>query len=94
MPRRKSAGNRTVDPRLGPSDRPRPSEWQQRLGRKVSIRYRYRGDPAHPFSEAIGVVASVAHDTSGSETVTIITRRGSSISIPTADVVAAKLFPI
>jgi uncharacterized protein (DUF302 family) len=50
-------------------------DWSGHLGRKVSVRYRLHGDPVHPFSEAVGVVASVATD-GGAEVVTIIDRRG------------------
>jgi hypothetical protein len=60
----------------------------------VSVRYRHHGDKAHPFSEALGVVASVTHDPVAGETVTILTRRGANVAIPVADVLAAKVFPI
>ena len=71
----------------------RVSDWKPHLGRKVSIRYRLHGDD-HPFSEAIGVVASVAEDESGAQTVTILTRDGSSKHLVADDIVAAKLFPV
>ena len=48
--------------------------WTDRLGRKVSVRYRLHGDPEHPFSEAVGVVASVTAD-GDTEIVTLIDRR-------------------
>jgi hypothetical protein len=67
--------------------------WRERLGRKVSVRYRLHGDPEHPFSEAIGVVASVTR-IGGTDTVTIVNRRGITIEIPAPDLLAAKLFPL
>jgi hypothetical protein len=59
----------------------------------VSVRYRLHGDPDHPFSEAVGVVATVAPDGDG-EVVTILDRRGKAISIPAHDMLAVKVFPL
>ena len=72
---------------------PAPVDWKQRLGRKVSVRFRIHDDPEHPFSEAIGVVSSVT-DTDGTEIVTIVDRRGVSTHIPARDLLASKLFPL
>ena len=64
------------------------AEWQELLGRKVSLRYRLHGDPDHPVSEAIGVVMFVGRDE-----VSIMTRRGAVTVVPLSDIVAAKTFP-
>jgi hypothetical protein len=58
------------------------------LGRKVSIRYRTKGDPAHPFSEAIGLVQSV----SDTDVVTIVGRRGKVIEVPIGAFIAGKVW--
>jgi hypothetical protein len=68
-------------------------DWSGHLGRKVSVRYRLQGDPDHPFSEAVGVVASVATD-GGKEVVTIMNRRGEAVAIPAGDLLAVKVFPL
>jgi len=47
------------------------------------------GDARHPFSEAIGVVAAVASD---STTIEVITRSAGSVTIATEDVIAGKVF--
>jgi hypothetical protein len=70
-----------------------PVDWKGRLGRKVSVRYRLHGDPEHPFSEAVGVVASVSSQ-GGTETLTILDRRGIAVAIPAPDLLAAKVFPL
>lgn len=67
-------------------------EWKTLLGRKVSIRYRLHGDPEHPFSEAIGVVMSVADSDQG-EQITILTRRGHEVVVGAEEVLAQKTFP-
>ena len=67
-------------------------EWKTLLGRKVSIRYRLHGDPEHPFSEAIGVVMSVADSDQG-EQIKILTRRGDEVVVGAEDVLAQKTFP-
>jgi hypothetical protein len=69
-----------------------PSEWAERLGRKVSIRYLFHDD-AHPFSEAIGVVMSVSRDEQTEEIVEIMNRRGEVVSVRASDIVAVKEFP-
>ena len=66
--------------------------WRELLGKKVSIRYRLHGDPDHPFSEAIGVVMSVA-DSDRGERITIVTRRGAEVVVGAEDVLAQKTFP-
>jgi hypothetical protein len=68
-------------------------DWSKSLGRKVSVRYRLHGDPVHPFSEAVGVVASVA-GSGDTQVVTIIDRRGKTVGIPAPDLLAVKLFPL
>ncbi len=64
-------------------------DWNGRLGRKVSLRYRLHDDPAHPFSEAIGVVMAVDDDN-----IRIMTKRGETVSIPISDIEASNLFPV
>ena len=71
-----------------------PADWKPYLGRKVSLRFARRGDPEHPFSEAIGVLMSVSTDDSGAETITIARRSGETVGILTSDVLAAKIFPV
>ena len=63
-------------------------DWLQLLGRKVSVRFRLHDDPAHPFSEAIGVVMSVEDGV-----VTLVNKRGESRSFAIEDVLASKVFP-
>ena len=70
-----------------------PVDWRGLLGRKVSMRFRLHDDPAHQFSEAIGVVMTVSTSERG-EQVTILTRRGDTVLVPTADVLALKTFPV
>jgi hypothetical protein len=64
-----------------------PAAWRGLLGTRVSLRYRLRGDPDHPFSEAIGMVQAV---TDGA--VTVVTRRGEEVRVGLRDVLAAKTF--
>ena len=71
---------------------PRVEEWQTLLGRKVSIRYKLHGDPAYPFSEAIGVVQAVTQGDAASS-VEILSRRGEVVTVAVSDVLAAKVFP-
>jgi hypothetical protein len=78
---------------MSQQDEPGAIDWKQRLGRKVSVRFRIHDDPEHPFSEAIGVVSSVA-DAGGNEVVTIVDRRGGVTEIPAPDLLASKLFPL
>ena len=68
-----------------------PEAWSKLLGRKVSIRYALTGDPAHPFSEAVGVVAAV-RGTPVAPVVTILKRDGTSIEVAAAAVLAGKVF--
>jgi hypothetical protein len=79
-PRRNAAASKTPAPTT-------ESDWRALLGRKVSVRYHLHDDPAHPFSEAIGMVQSVADGK-----VEIITRRGEVRSVTLADVIATKVF--
>jgi hypothetical protein len=67
-------------------------EWRSLLGRKVSVRFRAHDDPEYPFSEAIGVVQSVA-DTGDGARLRMINRKGRSVEIALDDVLAAKVFP-
>ena len=69
------------------------TDWKPHLGRKVSLRYKLH-DSDHPFSEAIGVVASVRTDESGGQILEVLTRSGETRSVPVVDVVASKLFPV
>ena len=77
--------------------RPEPSRapdvWRRHLGRKVSLRYRlHDGGSAHPFSEAIGMVASVRSDPGSPAEIHVVNRRGVSSTVPLEDIVAAKVF--
>lgn len=75
--------------------RPRPAPFtdlNQHLGRKVSLRYRLHGDPEHPFSEAVGFVASVK-SSQGDEVLTIMNRRGETVAVPAPDLLALKVLP-
>ena len=62
------------------------------MGRKVSIRYRLHDDPSHPFSEAVGVVASL-DESADPVAITVLTRRGEKRVVPLEDILAAKEFP-
>ena len=68
-------------------------DWKPHLGRKVSLRYKLH-DSDHPFSEAIGVVASVRSGPSGAQVLDVLTRSGETRSVPVDDIVASKLFPV
>ncbi len=68
-----------------------PAEWRELLGKKISIRYRLQDDPKHPHSEAIGVVAGVEQSERGSS-ISVLTRRGTTVSVATDDIVAMKEF--
>jgi hypothetical protein len=81
-------------PRNAASSPSTPEEWTKHLGRKISIRYKLHDDPAHGFSEAIGVVQSVRPNTSGIPELGILTRQGQTKYVPIRDVLAAKLFPV
>ena len=69
-------------------------DWKPHLGRKVSLRYKLHDDTEHPFSEAIGVVASIGTDDDGKQTLAVLTRSGGTRSVPVDDIVASKLFPL
>lgn len=69
-----------------------PSDWRPLLGRKVSIRYRLHGDE-YPFSEAIGVLQKVDETPDGRARLEILTTRGDVVTVMSADVLAAKIFP-
>ncbi|MGH2694834.1 MAG: hypothetical protein ACRDJJ_08465 [Actinomycetota bacterium] len=71
-----------------------PADWKPYLGRKISLRFALRGDPEHPFSEAIGVLKSVSEGDSGAQSLQIITRRGDTVTVAASDVLAAKIFPV
>jgi hypothetical protein len=79
LPRRRNAASNKLD------------DWRSHLGRKVSIRFRLHDDPAHPFSEAIGVVRAVRGE-QAAEQIEILTRRGEVATVAVADIVASKLF--
>ncbi len=79
----KSAANNPE--RLPP---PRPEDWTRYLGRKISIRLRLHGDPDHPFSEAIGVVSQVTRTD-----LSILNKKGETVTVAFADVIAGKVFP-
>ncbi len=66
------------------------NEWRALLGRKVSIRFRLRGDPAHPFSEAVGVVQAVVASAEGG-CIRVVKRRGELVEVPVGDILAAKV---
>lgn len=76
------------------SNVPPSEEWTATLGRKISIRFKLHDDPAHGFSEAIGVVQSVRPNAAGVLELGILTRHGETRYVPVEDVLAAKLFPI
>jgi hypothetical protein len=66
-----------------------PGAWRKLLGRKLSMRLRNHGDPAHPFTEAIGVVQSVRDEDAA---VVVVDRRGQAHEFALRDVLAAKVF--
>lgn len=68
------------------------AEWRRTLGRKVSLRYRLRDDPEHPFSEAIGVVQSVNGEGEDLR-ISIVNRKAEVTVVSLADIEAAKLWP-
>ena len=75
--------------RLPPPD---PAGWHALLGRKISIRYALDGDPQHPFSEAIGVVARVSGGRED-QTIAILGRSGEEKIVRCDRVLAGKVFP-
>jgi ribosome maturation factor RimP len=70
---------------------PAPQEWRKLLGRKVSLRARNPGSDGAAFTEAIGMVQSVAADDQGFESVIVVNRRGEARSIRIDDVLVAKI---
>ena len=56
------------------------------------MRYRLHGDAAHPFSEAIGMVASVRSELASGGEIDIVNRRGVLSTVPLDDIVVAKVF--
>ena len=75
------------------SSAPSVEELKRNLGRKLSVRFRIHDDPAHPFSEAIGMVQAVDKDASGYSIVQIVNRRGEVTSVRVDDILAAKFWP-
>ena len=69
-----------------------PEVWRRYLGRKVSLRYRLHGDAEHPFSEAVGMVASVRAEPERRAEIDVVNRRGVASTVPLDDVMAAKVF--
>jgi hypothetical protein len=69
-----------------------PEVWRRYLGRKVSLRYRLHDDAEHPFSEAIGMVASVRTDPGEQAEIDVVNRRGVASIVPLDDVLVAKVF--
>lgn len=65
------------------------AEWHGHLGRKVTVRYRLRGESMYGHTEVVGVVQSVTDDAGGR--VTIMDRKGASHVVRTSDVVASKV---
>ena len=69
------------------------ADWRRLLGRKVSLRYRLPAPSETPFSEAIGVVAAVTDEGSGTA-ISVLSKRGETNVVPLADIEAAKVFPL
>jgi hypothetical protein len=69
------------------------AEWRALLGRKVSVRYVIYDDPEHRVTEAIGMVASVTGEGTDT-TISLVNRRGESVSFPLQHLIAGKAFPI
>jgi hypothetical protein len=80
-----------VGRRLSEQEAHSEAVWRGLLGSRVSIRYRLHEDPAHPHSEAVGVVQSVELDASGVARLRIVNRRGELRDVPVQDVLAAKI---
>jgi hypothetical protein len=78
--------------RLEPSELHDADVWRGQIGRKASMRLRNPGDPAHPFTEAVGVVQSVEPDDRGAVRLKLVTRRGEARVAAVADILAAKIF--
>jgi hypothetical protein len=84
------AGSAAVTRPLEPDELRSQSAWKALLGTKVSLRYRLHDDESHPFSEAIGMVQSVALDDEGRAVLTVVNRRGEASSMALDDILAAK----
>lgn len=69
-----------------------PDEWRGLLGRKVSVRYAIYDDPEHRVTEAIGMVSSVSDAEEGT-TISLVNRRGETISFALKHLVAGKAWP-
>ena len=69
-----------------------PEVWRRYLGRKVSLRFRVHDDAEHPFSEAIGMVASVRATPGERAEIDVVNRRGVPSTVPLDDVTVAKVF--
>lgn len=54
------------------------------------MRYRLHGDPAHQFTEAIGMVQSVSTEESGPH-VSLVNKRGEVVDVAVSDIEAAKV---
>jgi hypothetical protein len=78
--------------RLRPDELGDADVWRSHLGRKASMRLRLEGDPAHPFTEAVGVVQSVRTDDSGTGRLVVVNRQGEQREVMLSDVLAAKVF--
>jgi hypothetical protein len=67
-----------------------PRDWSPYLGRKLSLRYRLRGE-SHPFSEAVGVLMAIESESPSH--LKIVGREGKIIRVRIEDVLAAKIYP-
>ena len=69
-----------------------PHEWRSLLGRKVSVRYAIYDDPEHRVTEAIGMVSSVEDEGADSK-ISLVNRRGETVTFVLKHLVAGKAFP-
>jgi hypothetical protein len=51
-----------------------------------------RSDPEHPFSEVVGVVASIDDRAEVGPTLSVVRRSGEIVTVPLGDVTDAKVF--
>lgn len=56
------------------------------------MRFRLHGDPAHDYSEAVGVVRSVGTSPGGRSEVSVTARSGATVSFLASDVTHVKVF--
>lgn len=70
-----------------------PEGLARRLGEKVSILYRIRGDPDHPFSEVVGLLQRVGPGAGGATTIVVCRRDGSVVEVAQPDVVRMQFVP-